>query len=187
MFELKIIIFIYSKYCIDGINVSIWKWIQKTWNREDKLSHNSDIWWIMYRSLTSVKNTGITILFKQISRYQYTLEYTSDRMAKTTMERAHKTVSRTVIPINQSVTCAHRNNSPRSYTWIQCNSARSNTRLHRSYIWIIHHYWYRTGKERVLVYMTPLAYENVTFWCVRKSVLVIKNQKVIQKKHLETI
>ena len=33
--------------------------------------------------------------------------------------------------------------------------------------------------------MTPLAYENATFWCVRKRVLVIKKQKVIQKKTFE--
>ena len=39
--------------------------------------------------------------------------------------------------------------------------------------------------ERVLVYMNPLTYAKVGSWCVRKNVLVIKNQKVNKKLSFE--
>ena len=38
------------------------------------------------------------------------------------------------------------------------------------------------ASERVTVYMTTLAYEKVGRWCVRKTVLIIKKQKIYKIK-----
>ena len=39
----EITIFSDNRYCIDGINVSMWKWVQDDWTRGGKLLRNGDI------------------------------------------------------------------------------------------------------------------------------------------------
>ena len=91
----KITIFSDSRYCIDGINVSMWKWVQDGWTRRGKLLRNGDIWRIVHKALVSVKESGITIVFKHVPAHVgiYGNERV-DRLAKAAMERAHKAVPR---------------------------------------------------------------------------------------------
>ena len=94
--KLKLVIFSDSKYCIDGINISMRSWKIEGWTRKGKPLRNTDLWKVLDRALNAISNANVQVEFKHVLAHVgiYGNEQ-ADKLAKTVMEKGHRLVPQT--------------------------------------------------------------------------------------------
>ena len=99
----KLVVHSDSKYCIDGINISMQKWSMDGWTRRGQPLRNADLWQVMQRALTAMKEANIKVEFRHVPAHVgiYGNER-ADRLAKAAKNRGHKAVPRTEQELNDS-------------------------------------------------------------------------------------
>ena len=86
-----------SRLCIDGITKWLPLWEADGWTRNGRSLENADLWKVIKRALSALKNSDISIRFEHVPAHVgvYGNER-ADRLAKAAARRAHLAASRTV-------------------------------------------------------------------------------------------